>query len=156
MRGAWPVIVRLDRNVLVAVLALIALLTPTFSAFSPEIAGWTPTHGHLFRGGIPVAHRHPGDAPADATPRGFVLCNVHGAPHASPDAGAGASPAGMPSEATDGVALTFEGLGLFTSLIAPAASLLPACPQPVSAPLVAMTFRPASVVVAPAPQPPQA
>lgn len=41
------------------ILTVIALLQPVLSALHPGLAGWSPSHGHAYIGGMPVAHHHP-------------------------------------------------------------------------------------------------
>ena len=41
--------------------AVLALLMPSLVAFEPGLAGWLPSHGHVYEGGA-VDHAHPWDA----------------------------------------------------------------------------------------------
>lgn len=163
MQYVPSVVRRLHRNVLVAVLAFLALSQPLLTPLSPDLAGRMPNHGHIYAGGVPVPHAHPGDAGREpSTAR--VICNLHGAPHpiAASDVG-GASTASTsepqaetPSDEATAPVFTFDTLGLFASLAMPVAPAAPACPEPTAAWRAAPTVRFASVPVAPQPQPPQA
>lgn len=42
--------------------AALALLLPSLTAFEPGLAGWSPSHGHVYSDGAPVEHTHPWDA----------------------------------------------------------------------------------------------
>lgn len=67
------------------VVALLSLLQPLLTPFVPEIAGWTPDHGHIYANGEAIPHTHPWDQgpPVAALantqqPRiVFHLCAIH-------------------------------------------------------------------------------
>lgn len=130
---------RLHRNVLLGTLAMLALLQPAMVPFSPDMAGRLPNHGHIYLTGVAVPHSHPGDA---------VPAHDHGSEDVAP---ATADAAGRDVA----VVFTFEDLGLFASVIAPAVTGAPETPEPVAAHAAPQPMRPATVVVAPRPQPPR-
>jgi len=134
---------RLHRNVLLGTLAVVALLQPAMVPFSPDMAGRMPNHGHIYAGGVAVPHSHPGEDPAAHEPHDAASAASAGdeaAPDAAPDAA---------------VVFTFEDLGLFASVIAPAVAGALATPEAVAAPRLAEPAPPMAVVVSPRPQPPQ-
>jgi len=45
-----------------AAMAMLALASPSLTALNPELAGWLPSHGHVYAGGMPVPHAHPWEA----------------------------------------------------------------------------------------------
>jgi hypothetical protein len=49
------------------VLALLALASPSLTAVHPDLAGWLPSHGHVYAGGVAVPHEHPWGGPAPTT-----------------------------------------------------------------------------------------
>jgi len=49
-------------------LAVLALLAPSLTALEPNLAGWSPTHGHVLADGAPAEHTHPWDAQTDRVP----------------------------------------------------------------------------------------
>lgn len=52
--------------------AAIALLMPSLSAFEPGLAGWSPSHGHVYSGGAALEHAHPWDLSSDGEPAAGV------------------------------------------------------------------------------------
>lgn len=46
-------------------LAILALIQPLLTPFAPDLAGWSPSHSHVFTGGTPHPHSHPWDHHAD-------------------------------------------------------------------------------------------
>lgn len=62
-------------------LAVLALASPSLTALNPDWAGWLPSHGHVYEGGVPVPHSHPWDA-APPTAMAFPVADpVTGGPH---------------------------------------------------------------------------
>lgn len=121
---------RLHRNLLVAVVAFVALMQPMLTPLAPDLAGWMPNHGHIYAHGAAVPHHHPGDAAAA---------------HEHPRSG----------DAAATVVFTFEDLGLFASVVTPAPAVVPATPDAIALPPAPRPARPGSAVVAPVLQPPQ-
>jgi len=136
--SAAAIVFRLPRNALVAVVALVALLQPAMTPLAPDLAGWLPNHGHIYVGGIPVPHHHPGAPPSAHADEVVGNATAHGATDAA------------------GVVFTFEDLGLFASLMPPSLPGSPAPPEGVAAAPLAEPTRPASLHPTPSPQPPQA
>ncbi len=45
--------------------AALALLMPSLTAIEPGLAGWSPSHGHVYADGAAVEHTHPWDGPSN-------------------------------------------------------------------------------------------
>lgn len=151
MRTAAPAFATLNTSPLVTMVALLALLAPILTPLSPQLAGWLPSHGHVYRDGVPVAHSHPADS-GRLTPS--LICGLHGAPHPAPaSAPADRQPESSPGD--DSVAFTFEGLGLFGSVAPPSAGSLPACPDEVLTRLARVSAPVASAAPVPLAPPPR-
>ena len=50
--------------------AVVAMLMPSLGALEPNLAGWSPTHGHVYADGAPVPHTHPWDSTATGSAAG--------------------------------------------------------------------------------------
>ena len=48
--------------------AALALLLPSLTAFEPGLAGWSPSHGHVYSDDAAVEHTHPWEAPSGGEP----------------------------------------------------------------------------------------
>ena len=147
-----------SREALATLLALVALLQPTFTPLAPDLAGWLPSHGHIYRDGVPVPHSHPGDAAASLP---SLIRHLHGAPHLLPAAvpktgETTTADTEAPQDSGAAVVFTFENIELFASVMPPSPQALPACPQAIAVTVSTAPTRLALVAVAPIPRPPQA
>lgn len=143
---------------LMSLLAMLALLTPLLTPFAPDLAGWSASHRHIYRG-APIPHAHPGDRGTPSTTpesagrtvrAATLLCPLHGPAHEQvPDAT-------EQFESDGSVAFVFEDASGPAALALPISGGLPPCPAPLAAALPAVQPAPISAHSAPLLPPPRA
>lgn len=154
-------------------MAFFSLAQPLLTPIAPDLAGWSPNHGHVYANGKAVPHTHPWDqepsdpVTPDNVPPGFIfhLCEIH------PDGlvpldGTAAAGASAPSEASpnesspeasedEDIAFLFD-LNLTGSILpAPEAPILE-CQGMSFAARVVVPLAPSAVFTSPTVPPPRA
>jgi len=160
------------RNAFIA-MAFLSLAQPLLTPIMPDLAGWSPNHGHVYANGQVIPHTHPWDrevsepVTSDNVPAGFIfhLCEIH------PDGlvpidGTAATGASAPSDAShdesapdssedEDIAFLFD-LNLTGSIMpAPEAPIL-GCHGMSFATRVVAPLAPSAVFASPTVPPPQA
>lgn len=83
--------------------------TTVLLSINPQLAGWYPNHGHIYRDGLPVPHHHPWDVTAAHVPAVPPLCI---APSAAADPIGAPAVAFTPSpNGLEGVTVSIPALG---------------------------------------------
>ncbi len=118
-----------------SLLAVTAVLLPLATPLVPNLAGWSPTHGHVYASGVPIPHSHPWDSGAQttATPAVFHLCVIHPdgvVPAADPTSVGGGDDAAAPEDAANRVVFLFDQQVQVGAAAIPPAVEPPACPGP--------------------------